>query len=160
MQNHKRGGWSQSEYKIINKEKYIGDHAPYYRSSWEARMMNFLDLNSKVIRWGSENVLIPYNYMGKNHTYHTDFFVELKDNNNNIRKFIVEIKPHGQGPSANSKGQVSKPKPPKNRTVKALKRYIFETQQWEKNAAKWAAAQSFCAQHGMEFIVLSKEDLF
>jgi len=154
-----KAGWSQGEYVVINKQKYVGDHVPIYRSSWEHRFCSWCDQNSKVIKWGSECVKIPYTWQGKIHTYHTDFFVLLYDNDDKLRKFIVEIKPHGQGPFANKKGQIGKPREPRNRTVKALKRYLYEVQQWEKNAAKWAAAQFYCAQNKLEFIILSKEDL-
>lgn len=154
-----KAGWSQGIYNTINKHKYVSDHAPVYRSSWEHRFCSWCDHNKQVIKWGSECVNIPYTWQGKTHIYHTDFFVLLTDKNNEVRKFIVEIKPHGQGPFKNKKGQISKPQPPKNRTAKALKRYIYEIQQWEKNAAKWAAAQSYCAQHKLEFVILSKEDL-
>jgi len=155
-------GWMQSIYQfkdMQNAKKYLGTKPPICRSSWERRFCSWCDLNNKVLMWGSERVKIPYIWQGKPHTYYTDFFVILIDNNNNIRKFIIEIKPHGQGPFANKKGQISRPREPKNRTVKALKRYLYEVQRWEKNAAKWAAAQSYCAHHNLEFIILSEEDL-
>jgi hypothetical protein len=30
------------EYKVINKEKFLGEKNPQYRSSWESRMCFFL----------------------------------------------------------------------------------------------------------------------
>jgi len=49
------------KYKPKNYKKYRGDPTKiYYRSLWERRFMDYCDRNSKIIEWGSEEIVIPY----------------------------------------------------------------------------------------------------
>ena len=44
-----------------NPRKYAGDpNNIIYRSTWEARVMNWLDKNPNIITWASEEIAIPY----------------------------------------------------------------------------------------------------
>lgn len=158
-----RTTWYQGNYLVQNSIKYIGDLTPFYRSSWEQRFMFWCDMNPNVLKWSSEPLKIPYvmnengNY--KKHNYIPDFYIEILNKMGEIKKYIVEIKPFNQGPIKNSSGEVYIPKPPKNKNQKAMKRYYTEIKTYEKNARKWAAAKLFCEANGLEFIVLTKEDV-
>lgn len=55
-----RYGLKQGTYTPINKLKYVGLALPKYRSGWEVKAFIALDKNPKIIRWGSESVIIPY----------------------------------------------------------------------------------------------------
>ena len=51
----------KGKYVPENKEKYKGDIRKItYRSSWERWIMQWLDRNPRVAKWGSETVVIPY----------------------------------------------------------------------------------------------------
>jgi hypothetical protein len=54
------GKYSKGVYNIKNKQKYIGNHMPIYRSSWENTFMIFCDNHPNVIQWCSESIAIPY----------------------------------------------------------------------------------------------------
>ena len=44
-----------------NPQKYIGDpNNIIYRSSWECKVMNWLDKNPDILSWASEELIIPY----------------------------------------------------------------------------------------------------
>ena len=42
--------WAQGMYVPKNPEKYIGNNKPRYRSSWELRIMMFLDENKHILK--------------------------------------------------------------------------------------------------------------
>ena len=80
-------------------EKYMGDHTNIvYRSSWEARVMNKLDLSSWCIAWASEEMTIPYvsPVDGKYHRYFPDFLVKYRDKNGITKTMMIEVKPQKQ----------------------------------------------------------------
>ena len=54
-----------------NKEKFLGTKA-IYRSGLELKFMRFCDNNPNVVKWGSENVIIPYisPLDGRGHRYY------------------------------------------------------------------------------------------
>lgn len=157
-------GWYHGLYEVVNKEKYVGLKKPFYRSSWECRFMSWCDNNPNVIKWSFESIEIPYviteNGFSKSHRYIPDFYVEILNKQNQLKKFLVEIKPYNQGPIKNSKNEVYVPKPPKNKNAKALKRYYLEMKTYKKNTLKWNAARSYCQRNGLEFVILTKENLF
>jgi hypothetical protein len=127
-----------------NPEKYIGDASNiFFRSLWEASCMKFFDSSKDVLRWGSEELSIPYLSPkdGRVHQYFPDFFVEYRDVEGNIKKEIVEVKPYHESDSAAAKTDRSKA---------AL----------EINEAKWAAAATFCESRGLQFRVLTERSIF
>ena len=143
----------KAEYIIINKEKYIGQKNPIYRSSWECRVCTLFDTNPKIIKWGFECVEIPYvNIIDKKiHKYYPDFYVELIDKNNKIKKIIIEVKPYKQ---------TIIPKQPKKITTKSQKRYMIESQTFIINQCKWKYAKEYCNKIGYEFQILTENDIF
>lgn len=146
MQSH------QGLYNVKNPDKYVGNpNRVVYRSSWERKFMCFLDGHSNVIKWGSEEIVIPYVWCGKAHRYFPDFVVEFKSRDGGIKKMIVEIKPYAQ---------TKPPELPKKKTAKALKRYEEAVETYTKNIAKWESAKEFCERNGAQFIVLTEKELY
>lgn len=149
----KKGKYYQDEYIIKNKDKYIGTTNPIYKSSLEQRIMYFLDNNDKILKWGYECFKIEYfNITDKKvHRYYPDFYFEEVDNDNQYRKFVIEIKPQKQ---------TFPPKQPKINNKKAYQRYIYEAYEFVKNQCKWEAAKDFCKKRGLEFKVITENEIF
>jgi hypothetical protein len=64
-----------------NPSKYNGNPTNIiYRSSWEFRVMRYLDENSSIVQWSSEELAIPYvsPLDGRVHRYFPDFIVKIK----------------------------------------------------------------------------------
>jgi hypothetical protein len=132
-----------------NPQKYIGDYNNIvYRSSWEARVMNWLDRNDNIVSWNSEELIIPYVSPADNrfHRYFPDFLVKLKTKDGKFKTMLIEIKP---------KKQTVPPEPRKRVT----KQYINEVVTYGVNQAKWQAANEFCLDRGWEFRVMTEDDL-
>ena len=57
-------------------------------------MRNFLDINPSIIKWSSEEIVIPYisPLDNQKHRYFPDFYMEVKQSDNQVKKFLVEIK--------------------------------------------------------------------
>jgi len=132
-----------------NIKKYRGDHRNIiYRSSWELKFMKYCDMNRSILEWGSEEIVIPYRSPldGKVHRYFVDFYIKVQDVNNNIQKYLIEVKP---------KKQTREPKVQK----KVTKRYINEVTEYAKNKAKWEAAQEFCEDRNYKFMLITEDEL-
>ena len=69
--------YAQGLFTPKNPAKYIGKHAPRYRSGWELTFMTFCDSNKSVLYWASESFSVPYRHplTGKPTIYIPDFFV-------------------------------------------------------------------------------------
>ena len=128
-------------------QKYIGDHKKIvYRSSWECKVMDYIDKNPDFIAWSSEEMCIPYvsPVDSKTHRYFPDFIVKVKSGNN-IKTLMIEVKPEKQ----------SRPPEPKK---KVTKQYIQEVVTWGINQAKWKAAIEYCKDRKWEFVVMTSND--
>ena len=82
-----------------HRSKYKGDSENVvYRSSWELRVMKWLDENPSVIWWASEELIIRYKSPidQKMHRYFPDFIVRLKQKNGTESTVVIEIKPQKQ----------------------------------------------------------------
>ena len=136
--------YSQGIYKIKNPEKYVGNHAPRYRSSWEHTFMMFCDNNPSVQQWSSESVKIPYRdpLTGKQTVYVPDFLIVYLDRNLRRHAELVEIKPANQ---------MLKERVGKN---------VYNQAQYVKNMAKWEAAGKWAQNQGIKFRVINEKDLF
>jgi len=142
--------YKQGLFKPVNPKKYIGDPTNIvYRSGWEKRVMDWLDTNTNVVRWGSEEIVIPYvsPIDNKRHRYFPDFYVEAVGRDGETRKMILEVKP---------KAQTQEPKKPQRTT----KRYITEVMTYGVNQAKWKAAEDYCRHKGWEFRLITETELF
>jgi hypothetical protein len=139
----------KGRFKPKNPLKYMGDPTKIiYRSSWELKLMNFLDSHTDVLKWASEEFCIPYisPIDNKVHRYFPDFLVKKRNPNKVIQTIVIEVKP---------KSQSSPPSVQK----KATKRYVREVYTWGVNPAKWEAAKKYCEHRGWEFMVMNEEHL-
>jgi hypothetical protein len=136
-------------YRPRNPQKYVGDHTNIiYRSSWEAKLMDWLDRNPEIISWGSEEIVIPYKSPvdGRWHRYFPDFIVKLRTKEGKLKTMIIEVKPKKQ----------TKPPEPKKRITK---QYISEVTTWGVNEAKWKAAREYCLDRAWEFTLITEDHL-
>ena len=142
-------GIYKGRYRVINPSKYKGDlQEVVYRSSWELKFMKWCDTNPSILEWGSETVVIPYKSPvdSKLHRYFVDFYIKVKSKDSKVTTYLVEIKPE----------RFTKPPPiPEKKT----KKFIDEVFQYGTNQAKWKAANEFCLDRGMKFLVLTENDL-
>ena len=132
-----------------NPQKYVGDYKNIiYRSTWEAKVMVWLDKNPTIISWASEELVIPYisPVDGKRHRYFPDFLVKYQTSDGKIKTMLIEVKP---------KKQSMEPKRKKTITPQ----YIREVATWSVNQAKWAAATELCLDRGWEFKIFTEDDL-
>ena len=109
--------------------------------------MAYCDRTPQVLEWGSEEIWIKYRSIdNKIHRYFPDFYMKVKQPDNTIRKFIVEIKPSYQT------------KPPKKK-LRKTRQYIKAIMGYKKNQAKWAYAKEWCQRNDMNFIILTEHHL-
>jgi hypothetical protein len=131
-----------------NPQKYRGNPGNIiYRSTWECRVMNWLDTNVNILEWGSEELIIPYRSPvdGKMHRYFPDFYVKVKQKDDTIRVMILEVKPYKQSM-------------PPVRKKRITKQYIQEVTTWAINQSKWKYAVDFCKDRGWQFCVMTSND--
>jgi hypothetical protein len=142
----KNNKYRQGIFVPTNKQKFIGTQA-IYRSGLELKFMRFCDTNDNIIKWGSENVVIPYisPLDNKVHRYYVDNFVVIKEGSK-IKQYLVEIKPSKQL------------LPPKTK-YKNKEHLIYEQTMYLKNQSKWQAAREFCKKKNMEFIIITEKEL-
>ena len=132
-----------------NPHKYRGDiNNIIFRSSWELKLMKFLDEHSGVLEYGSEEIVIPYKSPvdGQFHRYFVDFFIKIKTKTGEIKRYLIEVKPFRF---------TQEPTIPKRKT----KQFINEVYQWAVNNAKWDAAKKVAKQNGWEFMLITEKDL-
>ena len=96
--------YNQGNYIPKNRDKVLKLNTQggvYYRSSWEKKIMTWLDNNKSIIKWGAECIRIPYQMTHfengdskiKEHSYYPDFYYEIKLSDGRIDRVIAEVKP-------------------------------------------------------------------
>lgn len=136
-------------YVPLNPQKYSGDVSNIImRSSWETRFAKWCDTNPQIIRWSSEETVIPYVCPtdGKLHRYFIDFKIRVQQRDGSTNTYLIEIKPLKQ---------TVPPVFPGKRT----KRFLTESYSFIKNQAKWAAATNYAKDRGWEFKILTEKEL-
>ena len=115
----------------------------------ELRFMKWCDTSDKILKWSSEEIVIPYisPIDNKRHRYFPDFLIHTAKG-----WFLIEVKPLVQS------------KPPKkllveNLDTKRKRRYLRSVRTWLVNEAKWKAAQKVCKIEGWEFQILTEKQL-
>ena len=138
----------KGRFKPKNYKKYKGDPTKViYRSMWELRFMKYCDKNPSILEWSSEEIIIPYRGLDKRvHRYFPDFWIKYQNQQGQIVKEIIEVKP---------KAQCKPPRTPKRKT----KKYLNEVRTWAINDAKWKHAIEYCKDRNMEFIILTEHEL-
>jgi hypothetical protein len=135
----------KGKYRVKNINKYEGDSSNcVFRSLWERQAFRWLDEHPKVVKWSSEEVVVPYKCKtdGKMHRYYTDLKIKLSDG----KTYIIEIKPEAQT------------KEPKVRSRKT-KKYINEVMTYVKNQSKWEAAREYCDSRGWVFQIWTERTM-
>lgn len=153
-----------------NPEKVLGGEI-LCRSSWETKLADWCDRNPAVIKWGSEVLSIPYrnpiaanlNEMHKYNlditnpinwpvnNYYPDFYIQMKNSNDEIKTILVEVKPYAQT------------QPPKqiaeNAKLKEVRSFNNQARTYIQNDAKWKAAKEWCKLHDIEFVIFTEHEL-
>ena len=140
----------KGKYKVKNPQKYIGDSTNViYRSLMELNFMKWCERSEKVLKWNSEEVVIPYisPMDKKKHRYFPDFLIQT-----NKGWTLIEVKP------------LIQTKPPKKIliekvTLKKKRRYIKAVKTWLVNEAKWNAAKKVCEVNGWKFELMTEKQL-
>ena len=133
----------KGRFKPQNPKKYKGDpNNVIYRSSWELRVMKYLDNQPKVEWWASEEMFVRYRSPidERIHRYYPDFVVKTKE-----KTFMLEVKPFHQ---------TQKPK-----QKRKTKKFLQEAATYAINQQKWRAADMFCQEHGWLFKLVTEKDL-
>jgi hypothetical protein len=131
-----------------NPQKYAGDASNIiWRSTWEKRVMEWLDRSDNVVYWSSEELVIRYYSPVDNkvHRYFPDFIVKVRRKDGTVMTHVLEVKPEYQ-----TKQPVQKRK---------TKRFLEESITYVINQSKWKAATEFCKDHGWIFQVVTEKDL-
>ena len=146
---------------LRNPEKHMGGLKVFnnksniiYRSSLEFKACLTFDESPKVIRWASEPDSTPFPiryfdpFQQKWKNYYPDMFVEMLVNGN-IIKYVVEIKPLAM---------LMKPAP-LNRfaSKKQITAYNAKLRQIIRNLEKKKAAEKFCAERGLVYLILTEK---
>jgi hypothetical protein len=131
-----------------NPKKYAGDsNNIIWRSTWERKVMDWLDQSESVVYWSSEELAIKYYNPVDNkiHRYFPDFIVKVKRKDGTVMTHVIEVKPEYQ----------TKQPVRKRKTQKFINEYITYT----VNQSKWKAATEFCKDRGWEFRILTEKNL-
>lgn len=154
--------WKQDWYVLQKPEKYINKKKTriFYKSNLEQRVFYFCDNNLNVLRWEYEGMTIPYlrpvflnwklHHVEK-HEYVPDLYVEIKENDGKIGKYLIEIK---------SKSDTIAPQMPKRRTQKSLRQFQFKAQQYAVNSNKWSAAEKWCRENGITWKIIMDDKIW
>ena len=139
--------FKQGYYVLKHPEKYMGDpNKVIYRSSWELNLHTFFDNNTRIIKWGSEIIKIPYIKPTDNriHTYYPDYYIEYINTDGEIIKELIELKPLSQTKQPRTKG----------------KQNLYENLMFVVNVAKWQSAEHWCRINGVKWRIATERDMF
>lgn len=156
-------GAKQGVYTLLNPQKYVppvdnymsstflnenGKLSIQFKSSLELNAVRYADFNKFIVKWSLEPFAISYIKPADNrqHRYFPDLFLEFS----NGSKILVEIK---------SKSETQKPKVPMRKTEQSIARYAKACLTFATNQAKWLAANKFCQMRGIQFCILTEEQL-
>ena len=152
MKNIKRYyGKNCSNFIPITPNKYIGRYPIICRSQWERSFCVWIDKNPSVVEWSSESIKIGYYdpITKKRRTYYPDYYVVIKDKNNIIVEYVIEVKPYKDTIPPTDKNQ-----------RKSQKTRLYESKAWATNRAKWRSAESYCNKMGFIWTILTEKELF
>lgn len=147
MYANKNGHYKQGYYQLKHPDKYVGDpNKVRFMSSWELQLHRFLDNNTRVLRWASEEICIPYVKPtdGKVHRYYPDYWVEYVNADGEVIQEVLEVKPAQQTrmPKSTSKHR------------------LYEQLTYAVNQAKWDACQRWCDTRGIKFRIVTENSIF
>jgi hypothetical protein len=163
----KNKNYHQGNFIPKDKEKVLKLNSQggiYYRSSWELKIMTWLDGSSSVTKWGAECMAIPYQMTHfndgdikvKNHSYYPDFYYEMKLSDGSIKKVVAEVKPQKEYQMALMLQEKKIQVPDNKVSLKKLKSFEYDLKMAQKNLSKWETMIEFCSKKGWEFIVITE----
>lgn len=135
----------KGKYRVKNISKYEGDPSKcIYRSMWERQVFRWCDDNPSILKWSSEETVVPYRCRTDKriHRYFVDLKIKTKDN----QTWLIEIKPDKET------------KEPKKRNTKS-KQYLNEVMTYVKNQSKWEAAKEYAETRGWKFQVWTEKTI-
>ena len=145
----------KGKFKAKNPNKYKGNPTNIiYRSLLERRFMVYLDNTPSVLKWSSEEIVVPYvsPLDRRVHRYFPDFYMKYKDKNAMIVETLIEIKPSKQTKPPDPKRKLTK-------TGRTSKRYLKEVNTYIINDAKWQQAVKFCEERKWGWRIITEKDI-
>jgi hypothetical protein len=137
----------------------------YYRSSWEKKIMYWLDNKKEIIKWGAECLRIPYQMTHfdngdmrvKEHSYYPDFYYEMRNKDGVLKQVVVEVKPMKEYKMVQllKEGKLEVPE----KGIKKLKSFEYDLKMAYKNKNKWETMIRWCDKKGYDFIIITEEHL-
>ena len=137
----------------------------YYRSSWEKKIMYWLDNKKEIIKWGAECMRIPYQMTHfnngdmkvKEHSYYPDFYYEMRNSDGVLKQVVVEVKPMKEYKMVQllKEGKLEVPE----KGIKKLKSFEYDLKMAYKNKNKWETMIKWCDKKGYDFIIITEEHL-
>jgi hypothetical protein len=162
------GKYNQGNYIPKNKEKVIklnNQGGIFYRSSWEKKIMTWLDHKVEIIKWGAECLKIPYQMTHfengdmrvKEHSYYPDFYYEMRNSDGVLKQVVVEVKPQKEYEMVLklTEGKLSVP----NDGLKKLKSFEYDLKTAQRNRQKWETMVKWCDKKGYDFIIITENHL-
>jgi hypothetical protein len=145
----------KGKFRPKNPNKYKGNPSNIiYRSLLERRFMVYLDNNPSILKWQSEEIIIPYVSPIDNrvHRYFPDFYIKYKTSDARVVEELIEVKPFNQCSPPNPKKKLTK-------TGRTSKRYLKEVQTYIVNDAKWNQAMKYCKDRKWKWRILTEKDI-
>lgn len=160
--------YNSGNYIPVNKDKVLklnSDGGVYYRSSWEKKIMFWLDHKKEITKWGAECMRIPYQMTHyeqgdvklKQHSYFPDFYYEMRTADGNLKQVVVEVKPMKEYKMVQllNEGKLNVPE----KGIKKLKNFEYDLKMAHKNKNKWETMIKWCDKKGYDFIIITEEHL-
>jgi len=157
--------YNQGNFIPTYKDKVIKLNAQggvYFRSSWEKKIMTWLDNNESIIMWGAECLTIPYQLTHfengdarvKSHSYYPDFYYEIRNSDGTTKKVVVEVKPQKEYQMVLdlTNGVMQVPAS----GLKKLRGFEYDLKMAHKNKNKWETMIAWCNKKGYEFIIITE----
>ena len=152
-------------YHLVNPGKYMfeGTTEVEYKSGWERDFFPVCDGNERVVRWGYEPFEIPYSSpaLMKQSLYRPDVYLEMLNEDGNIEKWLIEIKPVAYSIVPTP----PRPLPPGCQDQKKMASYQKRLAAYQRkcldvatNFAKWEAAEAWCRRHQVNWMIFNEEN--
>jgi hypothetical protein len=138
----------------------------YFRSSWEKKIMTWLDSNKNIVIWGSECLRIPYQMTHvvdgimkiKEHSYFPDFYYGIKSTDGSIKYVVAEVKPKSDYIDV-MLFKEGKFIIPDKLSLKKLQSLEYKFKMAQRNSEKWETMIKWCDMKGYAFIIITEDNL-
>ena len=112
--------------------------------------MIWVDSNTNILQWSSEQIVVPYFSKADNkpRRYFVDFYIKYKNKQGDTVEEIIEVKPKAET------------LPPVAKKGKRKSRYLAECLTFQVNIDKWAAACEYAKKRGWSFRIITEDELF